>query len=63
MLNNRWTKLTLAVLGFLLASGAIQPWSVTGSLILMMSVPVVVTILLLQRALLDRWLFGTSGAN
>ena len=46
-----------------LASGSIQPWSVTGSLMLMMSVPVVVIVLLLQRALLDRWLFGTSGAN
>ncbi len=41
-------------------SGSAQPWSYLGSLVLIMSAPVVVIFLLLQRTLLDRMIFGFS---
>jgi ABC-type glycerol-3-phosphate transport system permease component len=42
-------------------SGSAQPWSYLGSLILIMSAPVVAIIMLLQRTLLDRMMFGFDG--
>jgi ABC-type glycerol-3-phosphate transport system permease component len=42
-------------------SGSAQPWSYLGSLILIMSAPVVAIFLLLQRTLLDRMMFGIDG--
>jgi arabinogalactan oligomer/maltooligosaccharide transport system permease protein len=41
--------------------GGAQPWSYLGSLALIMSIPVVVVFLILQRTLLDRMLFGAPG--
>ena len=40
-------------------TGQAQPWSVIGSLVLVMSIPVIVIFLVLQRTLLDRMLFGS----
>ncbi len=40
-------------------SGGAQPWSYLGSLALIMSIPVVVIFLILQRNLLERMMFGT----
>jgi len=45
----------------ILASGAAQPWSQIGSLALVMSVPVVVIFIILQRTLLEQLLFGNTG--
>jgi arabinogalactan oligomer/maltooligosaccharide transport system permease protein len=45
----------------ILASGATQPWSQIGSLALIMSVPVVVIFIILQRTLLDQMLLGNTG--
>jgi len=42
-------------------SGGAQPWSYLGSLALIMSIPVVVVFLVLQRTLLDRMMFGNVG--
>lgn len=42
-------------------SGNAQPWSVLGSLVLIMSIPVIVIFLVLQRTLLDRMLFSSAG--
>ncbi len=44
----------------MMTTGSAQPWSYLGSLILIMSAPVVAIFLLLQRTLLDRMLFGVS---
>ena len=41
-------------------SGGAQPWSYLGSLVLIMSAPVVAIFLLLQRTLLNRMMFGGS---
>jgi len=38
--------------------GGAQPWSYLGSLALIMSIPVIIIFLLLQRTLLDRLMFG-----
>lgn len=40
-------------------SGGAQPWSYLGSLAIIMSIPVVVIFLLLQRTLLERMMFGS----
>jgi len=45
----------------ILASGATQPWSQIGSLALIMSVPVVVIFIILQRTLLEQMLLGNTG--
>jgi arabinogalactan oligomer/maltooligosaccharide transport system permease protein len=42
-------------------SGNAQPWSYLGSLVLIMSAPVVAIFLLLQHTLLDRMIFGAAG--
>lgn len=44
----------------MIRSGGAQPWSYLGSLALIMSAPVVVIFLLLQRSLLNRMLFGAA---
>jgi arabinogalactan oligomer / maltooligosaccharide transport system permease protein len=44
----------------ILTSGVAQPWSQLGSLAILMSIPVVVIFLLLQRTLLERMMFGTA---
>lgn len=44
----------------IIQSGNAQPWSQLGSLALIMSAPVVVIFLLLQRTLLDRLMFGAA---
>lgn len=41
-------------------SGGAQPWSYLGSLAIIMSIPVVVIFLLLQRTLFERMLFGST---
>jgi arabinogalactan oligomer/maltooligosaccharide transport system permease protein len=41
--------------------GGAQPWSYLGSLALIMSIPVVIVFLVLQRTLLDRMMFGNIG--
>lgn len=43
----------------MITTGQAQPWSVIGSLVLVMSIPVIVIFLVLQRTLLDRMLFGS----
>jgi len=45
----------------IMASGSAQPWSQIGSLALIMSVPVVVIFMIMQRTLLDQLLFGNTG--
>ena len=45
----------------ILASGAAQPWSQIGSLALIMSVPVVIIFIILQRTLLEQMLLGNTG--
>jgi len=45
----------------ILASGAAQPWSLIGSLALIMSAPVVIIFIVLQRTLLDQLLFANAG--
>ena len=44
-------------------SGGAQPWSYLGSLAIIMSIPVVVIFLILQRTLLERMMFGTVSDN
>lgn len=46
-----------------LASGSAQPWSQIGSLALIMSLPVVLIFIVLQRTLLDQMLMGNMGEN
>jgi ABC-type glycerol-3-phosphate transport system permease component len=41
-------------------SGNAQPWSVLGSLVLIMSIPVIIIFLAMQRTLLDRMLFSSK---
>jgi ABC-type glycerol-3-phosphate transport system permease component len=41
-------------------SGSAQPWSYLGSLVLIMSAPVVAIFLLLQHTMLDRMMFGAA---
>jgi len=45
----------------ILVSGDAQPWSQIGSLALIMSVPVVIIFIILQRTLLDQMLLGNTG--
>lgn len=47
----------------ILASGATQPWSQIGSLALIMSLPVVIIFVILQRTLLDQLLLGNTGES
>lgn len=45
----------------IVTTGSAQPWSQLGSLAILMSIPVVVIFLLLQRTLLERMMFGAAG--
>ena len=45
----------------IMASGATQPWSQIGSLALIMSLPVVIIFIILQRTLIEQMLFGNMG--
>jgi arabinogalactan oligomer/maltooligosaccharide transport system permease protein len=47
----------------ILASGAAQPWSQIGSLALVMSIPVVIIFIILQRTLLEQMLLGNTGES
>lgn len=47
----------------ILASGSAQPWSQIGSLALIMSLPVVIIFIVLQRTLLDQMLLGNTGES
>ena len=59
---DRSSNVTLAMSIYsILASGATQPWSQIGSLALIMSVPVVIVFIILQRTLLEQLLFGNTG--
>jgi arabinogalactan oligomer/maltooligosaccharide transport system permease protein len=59
---DRSENVTLAMSIYsILASGATQPWSQIGSLALIMSVPVVIIFIILQRTLLDQLLLGNTG--
>lgn len=40
-------------------SGNAQPWSILGSLVLIMSLPVIIIFLIFQRTLLERMMFGS----
>ncbi|MBA4375835.1 MAG: hypothetical protein C0401_06650, partial [Anaerolinea sp.] len=40
-------------------SGNAQPWSMLGSLLIIMSIPVIVIFLILQKTLLERMMFGS----
>lgn len=52
-------NVTLAMAVYaMVQSGSAQPWSYLGSLAIIMSIPVVVVFLLLQRTLLERLMFG-----
>jgi arabinogalactan oligomer/maltooligosaccharide transport system permease protein len=42
----------------MMVSGSAQPWSYIGSLAIIMSIPVIIIFLFLQRTLLDRMMFG-----
>jgi ABC-type glycerol-3-phosphate transport system permease component len=42
-------------------SGNAQPWSMLGSLVLIMSLPVVIVFIIFQRTLLERMMFGDIG--
>lgn len=44
----------------MMQSGNAQPWSVLGSLVLIMSIPVIVILLVMQRTLLDKMLFSST---
>ncbi len=44
----------------ILMSGSAQPWSQIGSLMIVMSVPVVVVFILFQRTIFERMIFGAS---
>jgi arabinogalactan oligomer/maltooligosaccharide transport system permease protein len=57
--NASTVTLSMAIYA-MLQSGAAQPWSFLGSLILIMSAPVVAIFMLLQRTLLDRMMFGVA---
>jgi ABC-type glycerol-3-phosphate transport system permease component len=50
--------LSMAIYTMVLTGGA-QPWSVLGSLVLVMSIPVIVVFLVFQRTLMDRMMFGS----
>jgi arabinogalactan oligomer/maltooligosaccharide transport system permease protein len=41
-------------------TGSAQPWSYLGSLVLVMSIPVVILFLIFQRTLLERMMFGSA---
>ncbi len=41
-------------------SGGAQPWSYLGSLVIIMSIPVVIIFLIFQRTLLERMMFGST---
>jgi len=41
--------------------GGPQPWSYLGSLAVIMSIPIVIIFLILQRTLLEKMLFGNPG--
>jgi arabinogalactan oligomer/maltooligosaccharide transport system permease protein len=59
---DRSENVTLAMSIYsILASGAAQPWSQIGSLALIMSVPVVIVFIVLQRTLLEQLIFGNTG--
>lgn len=61
---DRSENVTLAMSIYsILASGAAQPWSQIGSLALVMSVPVVIVFIILQRTLLEQLLFGNTGES
>jgi len=45
----------------ILASGVTQPWSQIGSLALVMSLPVVIIFIILQRTPIEQMLFGNTG--
>lgn len=59
---DRSENVTLAMSIYsILASGATQPWSQIGSLALIMSLPVVIIFIILQRTLLEQLMFGNTG--
>ena len=59
---DRSQNVTLAMSIYaILASGNAQPWSQIGSLALIMSLPVVIIFIILQRTLLEQMLFGNTG--
>jgi ABC-type glycerol-3-phosphate transport system permease component len=41
-------------------SGNAQPWSILGSLVLIMSIPVIIIFIVMQKTLLDRMLFSSA---
>jgi arabinogalactan oligomer/maltooligosaccharide transport system permease protein len=60
---DRAETVTLAMAIYsIVQTGSAQPWNILGSLTLVMSAPVVVVFLILQRTLLERLSFGESKA-
>jgi arabinogalactan oligomer/maltooligosaccharide transport system permease protein len=56
---DRANRVTLAMAIYsMVQTGSAQPWSMLGSLVLIMSAPVVVVFMLLQRTLLEQLSFG-----
>jgi arabinogalactan oligomer/maltooligosaccharide transport system permease protein len=58
---DRANTVTLAMSIYaILTSGAAQPWSQIGSLMIIMSVPIIVIFILFQRTIFERMIFGAS---
>lgn len=55
------SKVTLAMAIYaMVTTGNAQPWSYLGSLVIIMSIPVVAVFLIFQRTLLERMMFGRA---
>jgi len=50
--------LSMAIYAMVQTGGA-QPWSILGSLVLIMSIPVIIVFIIFQRTLMERMLFGS----
>ena len=53
--------LSMAIYSMVQEMGGPQPWSYLGSLAVIMSIPIVIIFLILQRTLLEKMLFGNPG--
>jgi arabinogalactan oligomer/maltooligosaccharide transport system permease protein len=58
--NQKTVTLAMAIYA-MVQSGNAQPWSMLGSLVLIMSLPVVIVFIIFQRTLLERMMFGDIG--
>jgi arabinogalactan oligomer/maltooligosaccharide transport system permease protein len=59
---NKANTVTLSMAIYaMVQSGNAQPWSILGSMVLIMSIPVVIVFLILQKTLLERMMFSSKG--